>query len=207
MAKTKTELFTLIGANFPDNVTGEITPAKLREVTTQIADSMTYAALGVQEVEVLRATASVDQIPATLGTALQLTFGAAQKTPSDPVMLNSSGVITFNTAGNYSVRIKLQCGRTGAAGIATLLARLLLNGVSYGPTAAVRLDNSNSIIPLESQVMIPATAGMPLAVQIVRDSSSSSINAGGLYAVTPATPGWAVAPSALIVVSRLEPVP
>lgn len=50
MAKTKSEIFALIGANFPDNQSGLITPEKLREVTTQIADSMLY---GVKEVEVL----------------------------------------------------------------------------------------------------------------------------------------------------------
>lgn len=55
MAKTKSEMFALIGGNFPDNTTGAITPEKLREVTTQLADSMLYAATGVKEVEVLRA--------------------------------------------------------------------------------------------------------------------------------------------------------
>ena len=40
MAKTKSELFALIGTNLPDNSTGDIAPEDLREVTTQIADSM-----------------------------------------------------------------------------------------------------------------------------------------------------------------------
>ena len=55
VAKTKSELFALIGTNLPDNTTGVITPEDLREVTSQIADSMMYAAAGVKEVEVLRA--------------------------------------------------------------------------------------------------------------------------------------------------------
>lgn len=58
MAKTKTEMFTLIGANLPDNTTGLITPEKLREVMTQMADSPIYATPGVKEVEVLRAASS-----------------------------------------------------------------------------------------------------------------------------------------------------
>lgn len=66
MAKTKTEMFTLIGENLPDNTTGLITPAKLREVMTQMADSPIYATPGVKEVEVLRAAPTVIQAPSAL---------------------------------------------------------------------------------------------------------------------------------------------
>lgn len=66
MAKTKTEMFTLIGANLPDNTTGLITPAALREVMTQMADSPIYATPGVKEVEVLRAASTVAQAPSAL---------------------------------------------------------------------------------------------------------------------------------------------
>lgn len=201
MAQTKTELFTLIGTNLPDNTSGSITPAKMREVTTQIADSMLY---GVKEVEVLRAPSVVNQLPSAIGTALQVAFGAAQKASTDPVMINAAGLVTFNVAGNYAVRIKLQCGRAGATGVATLASRILLNGAQYGSSAAVRLDNANTIMPTESRVVINATVGQTLAIQIVRDSVDSSINAGGVYAIAPATSGWAASPSALLVISRME---
>lgn len=206
MAKTKSEMFALIGTNLPDNTTGAITPALVREVMTQMADSALYAAAGVKEVEVLRAPSTTTQLPTALGTALQLTFGAAQNSASNPVMLSGAGLVTFNTAGNYAVRIKLQCGRAGATGVVTVASRILLGGTQYGSSAAVRLDNANTIVPLESRVVINATAGQTLAIQIVRDSVDSSINAGGIYAIQPATSGWAASPSALIVVSRLEPV-
>ena len=54
MAMTKSQIFTLIGTNLPDNTSGAITPAKLREVVTKIADAPIYAAAGVKEVEVLK---------------------------------------------------------------------------------------------------------------------------------------------------------
>lgn len=200
MAKTKTELFTLINANLPDNTSRAITPAKEREVLTQIADSMLY---GVKEVEVLRASSSSDQAPSATGTALQLSFGSAQGSAANPVMINAAGLVTFNATGNYAVRIKLQCGRAGATGIVTLLSRIIFAGSQYGSSAAVRLDNANTIIPSESRVVINATAGQTMAIQLVRDTVGSSINAGGVYAITPATSGWAAAPSALLVVSRL----
>lgn len=206
MAKTKSEMFTLIGTNLPDNTTGAITPARLREVNTQMADSMLYAAAGMKEVEVLRAPSVINQLPTALGTELQLVFGAAQKSSTDPVMLNAAGLVTFNVAGNYAVRIKLQCGRSGATGVVTVASRILLAGAQYGSSAAVRLDNANTIMPVESRVVINATVGQTLAVQIVRDSVDSSINAGGVYSIAPATAGWAASPSALIVISRLEAV-
>ena len=94
MAKTKSEMFTLIGANLPDNTTGLITPEKLREVMTQMADSPIYANPGVKEVEVLRAASTVIQAPTAVDTALQLTFGPAQGSASDPVMINATGLVT-----------------------------------------------------------------------------------------------------------------
>ncbi len=206
MALDKAGMFTLIGAQLPDNTSGLITPDNVRQVMTQLADSMLYAASGVKEVEVLRAPATANQLPTATNTALQVAFGAAQKSSTDPVMVNAAGLVTFNTAGAYAVRIKLQCGRAGATGVVTLASRILLGGTQYGSSAVVRLDNANTIIPSESRVVINATAGQTLQVQIVRDTVDSGINAGGLYAIQPATSGWAAAPSALIVVSRLEAV-
>lgn len=204
MAKTKTEMLALVGQNTPDNNSGQITPAMLRETLTQLADSMLYAAAGVKEVEVLRATSAVNQLPTALGTAIQVSFGAAQNSSSDPVMINAAGLVTFNQAGAYAVRIKLQCGRTGATGVVTLVSRIRVGATQYGSSASVRLDNANTIVPTESRVVINATAGMTLNVQVVRDSVDSSTDAGGLYAIQPATAGWSASPSALIVVSRLE---
>ncbi|EEG1961512.1 hypothetical protein GWT23_22075 [Salmonella enterica] len=204
MAKTKSEMFALIGANLPDNTSGAITPEKLREVTTQLADSMLYAAAGVKEVEVLRASSTVAQAPTAVDTALQLTFGAAKGTASNPVMINAAGLVTFNATGNYAVRIKLQAGRTGASGTSTLLSRILVNGAPYGSPAATKLVSADVTIPIESRVVINATAGQTMAVQIMRDSAGT--NFGGVYPQTATVTAWGVAPSALLVISRLEPV-
>lgn len=204
MAKTKSEMFALIGANIPDNTTGLITPALLREVHTQMADSALYAAAGMKEVELLRAASTVAQAPTAVDTPLQLAFGAAQNSASNPVMINAAGLVTFNTAGNYAVRIKLQCGRTGATGTSILLSRLLLSGVQTGSTACVKLTQTDATTPTESRVVINATAGQTLAVQIMRDSAGS--NFGGVYPQVATVTAWGTAPSALLVVSRLEPV-
>lgn len=204
MAKTKSEMFALIGANLPDNTSGAITPEKLREVATQLADSMLYAAAGVKEVEVLRTSSTVAQAPTAVDTALQLTFGAAQGAASNPVMINAAGLVTFNAAGSYAVRVKLQAGRTGASGTSILLSRILVNGAQYGSPAATKLVSADVTIPIESRVAINVTAGQTMAVQIMRDSAGA--NFGGVYPQTATVAAWGVAPSALLVISRLEPV-
>lgn len=204
MAKTKSEMFALIGANLPDNTSGAITPEKLREVTTQLADSMLYAAAGVKEVEVLRASSTVAQAPTAVDSALQLTFGAAQGTASDPVMINAAGLVTFNVAGNYAVRIKLQQGRTGSTGTSILLSRILLNGTQYGFPAAVKMENPNVIAVTESRVVLDVTAGATFSVQIMRDSSGN--NSGGVDPQAATVTAWGTAPSTLLVISHLEPV-
>lgn len=202
MAKTKSEIFTLIGSELPDNTTGLITPAKLRGVLTQMADSPIYATPGVKEVEVLRAASTVAQAPTAVDTALQLTFGSAQGSASDPVMINAAGLVTFNTAGNYAVRIKLQAGRTGASGTSILLSRILVNGAQYGSPAATKLVSADTTIPIESRVVINPTAGQTFAVQIMRDSAGS--NFGGVYPQAATVTAWGTAPSALLVIPRLE---
>lgn len=204
MALDKSGMFTLIGTNLPDNDSGAITPAKLREVTTQLADSMLYAAAGMKEVEVLRAPSTVAQAPSAVDTALQLTFGAAQNSAANPVMINAAGLVTFNTAGTYAVRIKLQCGRTGATGTSILLSRLLLGGAQIGSPAAVKMTQTDATTPTESRVVINATAGQTFIVQIMRDSAGS--NFGGVYPQVATVTAWGTAPSALLVISRLEPV-
>ncbi len=204
MALTKTQLFTLIANNLPDNTTGAITPEKLREVTTQIADSMLYAAAGLKEVEVLRAASTATQTPTAVDTPLQVAFGAAQGAPANPVMISAAGLVTFNTAGNYAIRIKLQAGRTGASGTSILLSRILLAGTQYGSPAATKLVSADVTIPIESRVVINATAGQTFAVQIMRDSAGT--NFGGIYPQEATVTAWGTAPSGLLVISRLEPV-
>lgn len=204
MAKTKNEMFTLIGNNLPDNTSGAITPEDIREVATQLADSMLYSAAGVREVELLRAASTVTQAPSALDTPLQVTFGAAQNSASNPVMLNASGVVTFNTAGTYIINLRLQYGRAAATGTSVLLSRFVSAGAQFGPTQAAKLIASDIVLASESRIIINAVAGQTIILQVMRDSSGT--NFGGLYPQTVVASGWSAAPSAVIVVSRVEPV-
>lgn len=223
--KTKTELFTLINTNIPNNTNGLITPEKVREVETQVADSalnlaetsaQTVAGLcnftgglkkggndvivGAREVEVLRANSlAASQLPTALGSALQVEFGALQA--GTYLSLAANGTVTCNVTGTYAFRIKLQKGRSGASGTSILLSRILVNGAQVGVSAAAKMGSPDPIYIVESKVTLALTAGNVLTIQIIRDSSGA--NFGGLYAVNSAD-GWNIAPSALIVASRVE---
>jgi hypothetical protein len=202
MAKTKSEIFAQIGADLPDNTSGAITPEALRGVLTQMADAPIYANPGVKEVEVLRASSVATQTPTAVDTPLNVVFGAAQGSAANPVMINSAGLVTFNQAGNYAIRIKLQCGRTGATGISIILARVLLAGAPAGSISAVKISPTEAIFVIESRVVANPTAGQTFQVQIMRDSAGA--NFGGLYQQAATVAAWGTAPSALLVISRLE---
>lgn len=61
---------------------------------------------------------------------------------------------------------------------------------------------ADNTIPIESRVAINPTAGQTFAVQIMRDSAGS--NFGGVYPQAATVTAWGTAPSALLVISRLE---
>ena len=227
MAKNKSDLLALINTNLPDNTTNLITPTKLREVETQMADSslntlesttQTVAGLvnftgglqkagssvlvGAQEKDIMRAysTASIQQ-PTALGSAIQVEFGAAQSTPE--VSLSAAGVLTCNVSGLYALRIKLQFGRSGATGVSYLMSRIVKNATQFGVSQCTRISPPDSIIPTDSRVIIPLLAGDTITVQVIRDSLGA--NAGGLFAQA-SSHGWILAPTALLDVAKVEGV-
>jgi hypothetical protein len=229
MAKNKADLFALINANEADNTTGQITASKVREVDTQVADSalnvleasaQTVAGpvnftgllqkggksvlVSAVETDILRASSTAStQEPTSLGVPIQVEFGPAQNTASDPVMLSSAGAITINQTGTYAIRFKLQFGRSGASGISYLATRIMKGAAQFGATQCTRLSSSDSIIPTDSRVVMSLLAGDVITMQLIRDSLGT--NAGGLFAQT-SSHGWALAPSALLVVSRIDGV-
>ena len=226
--KNTNDLIALINANIADNTTGAVTPAKVREVESQIADSVlnkmdtssqsvagpvvfnglvkigaNYVLTGVYEEEVLRAySTSASQQPSTTNTPIQVEFGAAQA--GIELSLSGLGTVTCNFRGTYAFRFKLQFGRSGASGVSYLMTRILKNGAQFGVTQSTRLSSSSSIIPTDSRVVIDLNAGDTVSMQFVRDSLGD--NSGGLFQQTASTPGWSAAPSALIVASKLRGV-
>lgn len=143
---------------------------------------------------VLAAIDTTNQLPSGLNSPLQVKFGAAQGTASDPVMLDALGNITFNQGGLYLFNGYANFERQGASGGVTVtLFRALLNGSQSGPTKGVELSGTGIMFPYELTLPIQVSAGDVLTWEIMRDSSG--VDAGGLYIHTNSGP-WSNVPSA-----------
>ena len=222
--KNTADLLTLINANIADNATWLVTPAKVREVEIQVADSglnkldttsqsvagpvvfngtvkkgANDVLVGVKEVDIIRGfSTAASQQPSALGTAIQVEFGAAQSKPE--LSLSADGTIACNIPGTYAFRFKLEFGRSGATGISYLMTRILKNGTQFGVSQSTRLSSSDSIIPTDSRVLIDLIAGDTVSMQFIRDSLGA--NSGGLFQQV-SSHGWIAAPSALLVASKV----
>jgi len=152
---------------------------------------------------VLVAQSTVTQAPSALNTALQVTFGAAQGTSGDAVMISSGGLITFNETGLYLINGYGSVERQGSSGgTAILLFRFLVNGTQAGSVKAFHLDTPNLSTPYEITFPINiTTAGTTASFEIMRDSSGT--NAGGLYPHTNLG-GWSNVPSAEVNIWQLQ---
>jgi hypothetical protein len=227
MAQNKADLLALINGNLPDNTTGLITPQKHREVETQISDSaLNTVETGAQtvagpvnftgglqvggqdvsasfrEADLIRAhSTAASQVPAAIGTPLQVEFGPVQS--NSHVSLSASGALTALVSGAYAVRVKLQLGRTGAIGTSIIMTRILVNGVQFGVSQVSKLSSSDVTNAFDSRVLVQLTAGDVFTVEIIQDSAGAA--SGGLCAQS-SSHGWTIAPTALLVVSDIEPV-
>ena len=149
---------------------------------------------------VVRGTDTTDQEPSATDTPLQVTWGPAVGTGSDPVNIDANGNIFINEADNYHFRISLQYGRTGSGGTAWIYLRFLVNGVQAGVTVLSKLNNANSDFPYQAELTADLPAGVTITGEIWRGSEGT--NDGGLFANTPVLAGAAVNPSADIIISR-----
>lgn len=148
---------------------------------------------------------AVSQEPTGLGiaNAVQIEFGAAQFTGSDPVMIDVNGTITFNVGGLYRVKSVFQFGRTGASGTSDVLFRLLVNGVQLGRSVGVKLSNADVLQYIDIDNWFNVPAGTTLDTEIMRDNSGS--NSGGIFQTIPTDEGagtWGIVPCTIIRVER-----
>ena len=152
---------------------------------------------------VLAAQSTVTQAPSALNTAQQVTFGAAQGSSGDAVMISSGGLITFNQTGLYLINGYGSVERQGSSGgTAIFLFRFLVNGTQAGAVKAFHLDTPNLSSPYEITFPINiTTAGTTASFEIMRDSSGT--NAGGLYPHTNLG-GWSNTPSAEVNIWQLQ---
>lgn len=161
-------------------------------------------ALSIQRVLDASSDASA-QVPTGLGVAnkVQVTFGPAQGTISDPVMLAANGDVTINKTGVYLFTTALQVSRSGASGTSIVLFRVTGNNVQAGRTVQFKLSSAdvNQVFENNAKAILPA--GTVLRYEMMRDSEGS--NFGGLTGFTPTVDGgneWDITPAAAIRIER-----
>ena len=146
--------------------------------------------------------------PTALGNAGRenVSYGAAQGTVSDPVMMSATGLITFNETASYWISFYFQFGRTTTSGVSHLVLRNLVNGTPAGSPIAAKAINADVLIPAEFHIPITLPAGTTIQGEIMRDTDGA--NDGGLtpYTVAETLNGWNAlnAPSARIVIYRIK---
>ena len=152
---------------------------------------------------VLYAFSTVNQAPSVLDTPLQVTFGAAQNTATDPVMLDALGNITFNQTGMYLFNGFGNIERQGSSGgVSVLLFRALIDGVQAGVVKGFELNTTGVMFPYETTIVINITeVGTVLTWEILRDSSG--VDQGGMYTHT-ASSTWDNVPSAQIQIFKFS---
>ena len=170
-----------------------------------VSDISAYISSGIATnlavTNVLNATDTNNQTPSGLDTPLQVTFGIAQGTGTDPVMVDVSGNITFNESGIYLFNGYANFERQGSSGGNAVIAfRALLNGVQAGVTKMVELKDVGTGVPYDLTLPINATAGDVLTWEIMRDSSG--VDQGGLYAHT-LLGGWSNVPSVSVSIYKI----
>jgi hypothetical protein len=142
------------------------------------------------------------QGPSALDTTYQMVFGSASGTGSDPVMIDGTGLITFNEAGSYLIRIELQFGRTGGGGTSILHFRALLNGIPTSRSYTAMLDAVDIIRTQSITLMYNVAASDELTFEMIRDPAGA--NSGLLLSGTITAAGWTnPSPNTRIVIQRL----
>lgn len=144
------------------------------------------------------------QEPAGTGVAnaIQVEFGVAANTPSDPVNILSDGTLTINETGTYRIKVALQFGRTGASGTSLILFKVDVNDVQAGRSIAARINNPNVLSYFENDTWITLPAGVTLKFFVMRDAQGD--DSGGLFKITPTAEAgsWNDASCAAIRVER-----
>ena len=142
---------------------------------------------------VLIADETTNQTPTALDTPLGIKFGAEQGDSESAVMISDTGVVTFNVAGTYDVRMRFAMSRGSNAGTSVFFVRGLLDGVQFGKPVATEATDKDNTATLEYTTTISVASGTEFSFQCVRDSQGA--DDGELQALISST-AWGISSSA-----------
>ena len=153
------------------------------------------ATVAPNAIKVLSAASFTSQTPTGTDTPLQIEFGGATGSPSDPVQLDALGAITINDTAMYQIDIYMSFVRYQANNQAEIFARALVNGIQNAPPTAIIATDDEMSIPIQINLRMELVATDVLTFEFYRDSSGH--NSGHLESYTSSI-GWGSSPSAMI---------
>ena len=224
--KNRAQLTADKNAAFPSNLVKAITALILRGQQQDIIDSVLLSLNPTPQISssdfvfngnfsapfiaekytlVLSATSVASaQQPAAVDTPLQIEFGPAQFTNSDPVKISALGAITFNQSGKYFIELSFQYGRNSGAGgdNVHIVTSFLYNAAYVAAISQGGLTDLDTQISFSSSSFMYPTAGDVMTFNILRDSSGQ--NSGGLLLFNPVLAGVPNVPTASIKIYRYQ---
>lgn len=178
-----------------DNSSGELDATTVQGAIDELSVSL------VQTGELINGfSLATSQEPSATDTPLQIEFGAAQGSGSDPLQLLVDGTIQINETGTYWVNVTIQYGRTGQAQESLLHFRALIDGTQIGRSLSSLVFSQDLVIPISHTFSFNGVSGEELTFEIIRDSSEN--NSGGLFLQTATLAGLNNSSTAGIIVTR-----
>lgn len=199
----------------PPSPAGEIDHNTVREKVNEVVAvvNMPFDPTTDISMERLIDGISVAAVQSPSGTGItnsvQVEFGPAVGTSSDPVNLLASGELQVNDPGTYRIKVSLQFGRTGSVGSSVLLFRVTDDsGNQLGRSISALIDDADTDRYLENDTWLTVPAPLNLRFELMRDDAGN--DSGGLIMTTPTDEGvgtWNDAPTAAIRVERWTQTP
>jgi hypothetical protein len=144
------------------------------------------------------ASAASSQDPTATNTPLGIEFGTAQSLTD--ASLDSTGVLTLLTPGDYLFEVSLRLARPIGSGSVILYTRAMYNGAQILASSSATLTDVAAVIPVTHTILVTAVANDTFKMQVMRDSTG--LNQGGLKQDTPTAAGWNASPTANISVYK-----
>lgn len=167
------------------------------DATTSFVAPNTLANVSISST--VESASITNQGPTGTDAPYQVTWGDGSS--NSDANIASNGLVTITTAGLYMVTAHLNLGRTGVTGVATLVARLSVNGVPIETPKGVRIDTSANIATVTFAFLRRFNAADILKAEVIRDSAGN--NDGGLITIDPVLAGWDNVPSAYIRLQKI----
>jgi len=191
---------SLLGSNIVDTTGSPVTG----NPTVQYSISSIKEVVKPFYIEKLSARNETTFTPTNNNAGVIITFGAAQNTSTDDIMIDVAGKVTFNAIGSYIIQ-QIYYAQGNTAADVTLNFKTVKNGATQeGPISTIRFQpgNANERRPVYIQSYINITAGGTYYNFHIQNPLSSAV--GSLAPLVIAAPFGTLTSSAQLIITKLQ---